>query len=554
MDFTELKQIAYKEWEKIVNPSKILIFVGLGTCGKSAQAEEVEAVLSALCKKKKVDFEIIQVGCIGLCYLEPLVEIIKPAQTPVYFGNLTVKEVPRIVNYILHNKIPQKLIVDVKKLLKYQTRRILKRCGLISPENIYHYIANDGYSGIDLALKMSPEGIINEIKKSGLRGRGGIGFPTGRKWELCRNANTYELENTNKHELKSIRRNSCCNSHKFVICNAEEGEPGTFKDRLLLESDPHSVIEGMLIAGYAVGAETGYIYINHNYTIAIDRVKKAIEEATKYGLLGRNILGSQFNFQIFVTSAEGGYVSGEETALLELLSGKKSIPRSRPPYPVEKGVFNMPTVVNNVETYANVPQIILYHTEWFRQCGNVNSSGTKLFSVSGEVNRPGVVELPLGIRLRRLIFDICGGLPKNKKLKAVSVGGPTGGCVPKKYIDISVDFDSLSEIDAAMGSGGIIVIDETQSMVELCKYFAKFNMNESCGKCSPCRIGTVHLFNILKKITDGKGTTDDINKLQELAKTIKLTALCGLGQSAPNPVISTLKHFYSEYQKVLCHK
>ncbi|MBI5573928.1 MAG: NADH-quinone oxidoreductase subunit NuoF [Elusimicrobia bacterium] len=551
MTFQKIKLTAINEWEKITNPSKILIFVGMATCGKSAGADDVETALVTLCRKKKINFEIIPVGCIGLCYLEPLIDVSKPGGPRICFGNVTVENVPKIVDYILHNSIPKNLVIGtvgeksidgISNLLeipfmKHQVRRILRRCGFINPENIYHYIAEGGYSGLEKALKMSPEGIINEIKKSGLRGRGGVGFPTGIKWELCR------------HSIAQPPNRPIA----YIICNAEEGEPGTFKDRVLLESDPHSIIEGMVIAGYAIGAKVGYIYINNEYSLSIERIQKAIKDATELGFLGKNILGSNFCFQIFVVTIAGGYVSGEETALLELISGKRAIPRFRPPYPVEKGLSDKPTVINNVETYANVPQIILNGADWLNKYGTEKSKGTKLFSISGIVNNSGVVELPLGISLKKIIFNICGGLPKGKKLKAVFIGGPTGGCVPGKYLDKPVDFESLSEISASMGSGGIVIVDTKMDITQMCKYFVEFSSNESCGKCTPCRVGTKQLLNILEKITSGNAKKEDLEKLKELSQTIKLTSLCGLGQAAPNPVISTLKHFSNEYENKINH-
>ncbi|MFH2070018.1 MAG: NADH-quinone oxidoreductase subunit NuoF [Elusimicrobiota bacterium] len=570
MNFTELKQTSLTEWGKIKNPSgsATLIFVGMATCGKSAGAEEVISELKKNLSIKKIKFEIISVGCIGLCYLEPLVDVVKHGKPRVCFGKVTVENVSAIVDYILSDKIPKKLVIGTigeKPLngipalseipyMKYQVRRILKRCGFIDPENIYHYIANDGYSGLENALKMSPDEIIDEIKKSGLRGRGGAGFPTGIKWAAGRQAGAEEqLQTTTVHNRTG--ENYTCSEQrrgklqtKYIICNADEGDPGAFMNRALLESDPHSVLEGMLIAGYAIGAEEGYIYCRAEYPLALRRLNIALKQMDDLKLIGEKILNSKFNFKIHIKEGAGAFVCGEETALIHSIEGKRGAPRARPPFPVEKGLRDKPTVINNVETLANVSIILQNSARWFAEYGTEKSKGTKTFCLVGKIKNTGLIEVPLGTTLKRVIYDIGDGIPEDKKFKAIQIGGPSGGCIPKNLLDLPIDYESLTSAGAIMGSGGMIVIDENNCVVDLAKYFLSFTQKESCGKCVPCRVGTKQMLNILEKITNGSGVMNDLIKLQELAKTIKLSSLCGLGQTSPNPVLTTIKYFYNEYE------
>ncbi|MBO5505046.1 MAG: NADH-quinone oxidoreductase subunit NuoF, partial [Clostridia bacterium] len=410
---------------------------------------------------------------------------------------------------------------------KKQMRIALRNCGVINPENIDEYIAIDGYQALGKVLtEMKPQEVIDVIKESGLRGRGGGGFPTGMKWQF-----TYNSQN----------------DQKYVACNADEGDPGAFMDRSILEGDPHAVIEAMAIAGYAVGANQGYIYIRAEYPIAVGRLKIAIQQAREYGLLGNDIFGSGFNFDLDIRLGAGAFVCGEETALITSIEGYRGEPRPRPPFPAVKGLWGKPTLLNNVETYANIPQIILNGVDWFTSFGTEKSKGTKVFALGGKINNTGLVEIPMGTTLREVVEEIGGGIPNGKKFKAAQTGGPSGGCIPASLIDTPIDYDSLIQIGSMMGSGGLIVMDEDNCMVDIAKFFLEFTVDESCGKCTPCRVGTKRLLEILTKITDGKGTMEDIDKLEELCYSIKESALCGLGQTAPNPVLSTLKYFRDEY-------
>ena len=431
------------------------------------------------------------------------------------------------VDHATHESSVQKSLDEIS-FYKQQKRVALKNCGVIDPENIDEYIAYDGYKALAKALtEMTREQVIQEIIDSGLRGRGGGGFPTGMKWKFGYGSQA---------------------DQKYVACNADEGDPGAFMDRSLLEGDPHAIIEAMAIAGYAVGASEGYVYVRAEYPIAVHRLQVAIDQAREYGLLGDDIFGTGFKFDIHIRLGAGAFVCGEETALMNSIEGKRGEPRPRPPFPAVKGLFGKPTVLNNVETYANVPQIILKGAQWFRSMGTERSAGTKVFALGGKINNTGLVEVPMGTPLRTVIYDIGGGIPNGKKFKAVQTGGPSGGCIPAEHLDIPIEYDTLIEIGSMMGSGGMIVMDEDNCMVDIARFFLDFTVDESCGKCTPCRVGTRRMLEILERIVEGKGEEGDIEKLEALAKNIKATALCGLGQTAPNPVLSTLKYFRSEYE------
>lgn len=517
----------------------VLICGGTGcSSSKSAQiAEEMEAQLKAKGLDKEV--KVVITGCFGLCALGPIM-IVYPEGA--FYSKVTLEDVAEIVDeHLLKGRIVKRLLYDetisadsdeIKSLnevdfYKKQQRVALRNCGVINPENIDEYIAFDGYKALGKVLtEMTPEEVINTIKASGLRGRGGGGFPTGMKWEFA--AKTQD-------------------DQKYVACNADEGDPGAFMDRSILEGDPHSVIEAMAIAGYAIGANQGYIYIRAEYPIAVDRLRIAIDQAKEYGLLGDNIFGTDFSFDLDLRLGAGAFVCGEETALLTSIEGKRGEPRPRPPFPAVKGLWMKPTLLNNVETYANICQIILNGSDWFSGIGTEKSKGTKVFALGGKINNTGLVEIPMGTTLREIIEEIGGGIPNGKKFKAAQTGGPSGGCIPASLMDTPIDYDSLMAIGSMMGSGGLIVMDEDNCMVDIAKFFLEFTVDESCGKCAPCRIGTKRLLEILTKITEGNGTMEDIDKLEELCYSIKESALCGLGQTAPNPVLSTLKYFREEY-------
>ncbi len=522
--------------------SHVLICGGTG-CTSSGSVKIQEAFDTHLAANGiKEEVKIVQTGCFGLCALGPVV-IIYPEGT--FYSQVTPEDVKEIVEeHLLKGRIVERLVYadtgeenveDVKNVAlsdtafyKSQKRIVLRNCGVIDPENIEEYIAMDGYAALGKVLtEMKPEDVIQVISDSGLRGRGGGGFPTGRKWALCA---------PNKAD------------QKYVVCNADEGDPGAFMDRSVLEGDPHCLIEAMAIAGYAIGATVGYVYVRAEYPIAVKRLQIAIDQAKEYGLLGKNIFGSGFDFDLSIRLGAGAFVCGEETALMTSIEGKRGEPRPRPPYPAVKGLYGKPTVENNVETFANVPQIILNGADWFKSMGTEKSTGTKIFALGGKIEHTGLVEIPMGTPLREIIYNIGGGIPNGKEFKAVQTGGPSGGCIPKDLIDISVDYDTLTSIGCMMGSGGMIVMDEDNCMVDIAKFFLEFIVDESCGKCTPCRIGTRRMLEILTRITEGKGEDGDIEKLESLANTIKDSSLCGLGQTAPNPVLSTLRFFRDEYE------
>jgi len=486
------------------------------------------------------EVKVVQTGCFGLCALGPVV-IVHPDGT--FYSRVTPEDVEEIVSeHLLKGRVVERLVyndtgsdapvegnvsLNDTAFYKSQNRVVLRNCGVINPESIDEYIAMDGYAALGKVLtEMKPQDVIDEITKSGLRGRGGGGFPTGRKWAL-----------TAPNQA----------DQKYVVCNADEGDPGAFMDRSVLEGDPHCLIEAMTIAGYAIGATEGYVYVRAEYPIAVARLQMAIEQAREYGLLGKNIFGSGFDFDLFIRLGAGAFVCGEETALMTSIEGKRGEPRPRPPYPAVKGLWGKPTVENNVETFANVPQIILRGADWFASMGTEKSKGTKVFALGGKIEHTGLVEIPMGTPLREIIEDIGGGIPNGKKFKAAQTGGPSGGCIPASLIDTPVDYDNLTAIGCMMGSGGLIVMDEDTCMVDMAKFFLEFTVDESCGKCTPCRVGTKRLYEKLDKISKGNGTLEDIDELEELCYYIKENSLCGLGQTAPNPVLSTLKFFRDEY-------
>ena len=507
----------------------ILVCRGTG-CTSSKSPEIIENFKKIIEEKNIQNVRVIQTGCFGLCAKGPIV-IIRPEDT--FYANCKPEDCEEIINsHILEGSIVKKL--DDLQFYKKQKRIALKNCGVINPEDIDEYIAFDGYKALEKVLfEMTPESVIEEVKNSGLRGRGGAGFPTGKKWELTRAAKEKQ---------------------KYVVCNADEGDPGAFMDRSILEGDPHSVVEAMIIAGYSIGANKGYIYVRAEYPIAVHRFDIAIKQARQYGLLGNNIFGTEFSFDIEIRLGAGAFVCGEETALLESIEGRRGQPRLKPPYPANEGLWGKPTLINNVETYANITRIILNGADWYSNIGTENSKGTKVFALGGNVVNVGLVEVPMGTTLREIVYDIGGGIPNGRDFKAAQTGGPSGGCIPKEHLDTPIDYESLKTIGSMMGSGGLIVMDDSKCMVNLAKFYLDFTVDESCGKCTPCRIGTKRMLEILTKICDGKADIQDLEKLEQLAINICRTAVCGLGQTAPNPVLSTLKYFREEYLDHIKHK
>ena len=517
--------------------SHVLVCGGTG-CTSSHSNDIIDA-LNANIKEKGLEEEIkvVRTGCFGLCALGPIM-IVYPEGC--FYSEVNVEDIPEIVEeHLLKGRIVKRLLYSetveaesVKPLnetnfYKKQHRVALRNCGVIDPENIEEYIAYDGYAALAKALtEMTPQEVIQTVIDSGLRGRGGGGFPTGRKWSFTA-ANQAD--------------------QKYVVCNADEGDPGAFMDRSVLEGDPHCIVEAMALCGYATGATEGYVYVRAEYPIAVERLQKAIDDARAYGLLGKNIFGSGFDFDLFIRLGAGAFVCGEETALMTSIEGNRGEPRPRPPYPAVKGLFGKPTTENNVETFANIPQIILHGAEFFNTMGTETSKGTKVFALGGKINNTGLVEVPMGTTLREIIEDIGGGIPNGKKFKAAQTGGPSGGCLPASLLDIEIDYDNLVAKGAMMGSGGLIVMDEDDCMVDIAKFFLKFTVDESCGKCTPCRVGTRRLLEILEKITSGKGTMEDLDRMVKLSQYIKENSLCGLGQTAPNPVLSTYERFKDEY-------
>ena len=519
--------------------SNVLVCGGTGCT--SSNSEQIIERLREEIKLQGLEKEVnvIRTGCFGLCALGPIMVVYPEG---AFYSRVTPDDVPEIVSeHLLKGRIVKRLLYQETVLddnttkslnettfYAKQMRIALRNCGVINPENIDEYIAQDGYAALGKVLtEMTPQEVIDLVLASGLRGRGGAGFPTGRKWQFARNNDAPQ---------------------KYACCNADEGDPGAFMDRSVLEGDPHSVLEAMAIAGYAIGTNQGYIYIRAEYPIAVKRLQIAIKQAREYGLLGKNIFDSGFDFDIDIRLGAGAFVCGEETALMTSIEGKRGEPRVRPPFPAVKGLFGVPTVLNNVETYANIPQIILKGADWFRSIGTEKSPGTKVFALGGKITNTGLVEVPMGTTLREVVEEIGGGVPNGHHFKAAQTGGPSGGCIPAKLIDTPIDYDNLIAIGSMMGSGGLIVMDETTCMVDIAKFFLEFTVDESCGKCTPCRVGTKRLLEILNKITSGNGTLEDIDRMEELCYYIKENSLCGLGQTAPNPVLSTLKYYRDEYE------
>ena len=520
--------------------SHVMVCGGTGCTSSNSAAVIAEFEKQLVEKGLDKEVKVVRTGCFGLCEAGPVV-IVYPEGS--FYAHVTTENVTKIVDeHLIKGRIVKELLykgsmeedqktiksLDKVDFYKKQKRVALRNCGVIDPENIEEYIAFDGYAALGKCLtELSPDQVIDEILKSGLRGRGGGGFPTGLKWKFAKNS---------------------VSDKKYVCCNADEGDPGAFMDRSILEGDPHAVIEAMAIAAYAIGADQGFVYCRAEYPIAVKRLQIAIKQAREYGLLGKNIFGTDFCFDMDVRLGAGAFVCGEETALMNSIEGMRGEPRPRPPFPAVKGLFGQPTILNNVETYANVPQIINKGADWFCTMGTEKSKGTKVFALGGKINNTGLVEVPMGTTLREVIYDIGGGIPNGKKFKAAQTGGPSGGCIPASELDIEIDYDNLTAIGSMMGSGGMIVMDEDNCMVDIARFFLDFTVDESCGKCAPCRIGTKRMLEILERIVEGKGQDGDIEKLEELANTIKTTALCGLGQTAPNPVLSTLKYYRHEYE------
>ena len=527
--------------------SHVLICGGTGctSSGSPAIREHLEKELTAHGLADEI--KVVQTGCFGLCALGPIM-IVYPEGT--FYSRVTEEDVTeiveehllkgRVVDHLVYNEpAPGNAKHEVASLsdtgfYKTQMRVALRNCGVINPEDIEEYIGMDGYQALGKVLtSMTPQEVIDLMKASGLRGRGGAGFPTGMKWQFAAN-------------------NAC--DTKYVICNADEGDPGAFMDRSVLEGDPHAVLEAMAIAGYAIGAHHGYIYVRAEYPIAVKRLEIAIRQAREYGMLGKDIFGSGFDFDIDIRLGAGAFVCGEETALITSIEGNRGEPRNKPPFPANKGLFQQPTIINNVETLANIPQIIVKGPEWFASMGTETSKGTKVFALGGKIVNTGLVEIPMGTTLREIIFDIGGGIPNGKKFKAAQTGGPSGGCIPAQHLDTPIDYENLKAIGSMMGSGGLIVMDEDNCMVDVARFFLEFTVDESCGKCTPCRIGTRRLLEMLNKITEGKATLEDLDKMEELCHYIQKNALCALGQTAPNPVLSTLKYFRDEYEAHVVEK
>jgi NADH-quinone oxidoreductase subunit F len=547
--FAEIRSSALRRWERFDAVARPRILVGAGTCGQAAGASEIIETIRSRLKRRKFRADIHEVGCLGMCYAEVLVEVAKPGGPRILYGNLSPENVSRFVtDCILGNRTRRDLALattgeqgvdglprfEELPMIRGQARTALRNCGWIDPGQIDHYIARGGYAGLARALTMEPGAVIGEIKHSGLRGRGGAGFPTGLKWEFCARAQ---------------------GSPKYLVCNADEGDPGAFMDRSVLESDPHAVLEGMVLAAYAIGASKGYVYVRAEYPLAIRRLEHAIKAMRGYGLLGSDILGSGFSFDVAIKEGAGAFVCGEETALIGSIEGRRGMPNARPPFPAVSGLFGKPTNINNVETLANVSAIMAMGAGSYAALGTEKSKGTKTFALAGKICRTGLIEVPLGTTLRQIIYDIGGGIPDGKRLKAVQTGGPSGGCLPPDKIDLPVDYETLAAAGSIMGSGGMVVMDEETCMVDIARYFVEFTRAESCGKCIPCRVGTAEMLNILNRITTGAGTPEDIDLLVEIGNGVRAAALCGLGQTAPNPVLTTLRYFRHEYEEhVLEHK
>ncbi len=510
---------------------RVRIVVHMGTCGLAAGAMPVLGAFgNELQKSGGRDVQLVTTGCAGLCSAEPMVTVEARGAAPVRYGHLTAQRASEVfTEHVLAGRAVTKYVLDPETpFFKRQNRVVLRNVGTIDPEQFEDYLARDGYRALEKALlEMTPAAVVEEITASGLRGRGGAGFPTGRKWKVCRGESA---------------------TPKYVVGNCDEGDPGAYMDRSLLESDPHSIVEGITIAAYAIGAAKGYVYVRSEYPLAIHRLHNAIDQARIAGLLGRNILGSEFSFDVEIREGSGAFVCGEETSLLRSIEGAIPEPRQRPPFPAQSGLWGQPTVINNVETLANVPAIVRQGAAWFRGIGTATSAGTKIFSLVGKITNSGLIEVPMGITLREIVEEIGGGIPDGKKLKAVQTGGPSGGCIPAGLADVPIDYESLGQAGSMMGSGGMIVLDEDTCVVDVAKFFLQFTNDESCGKCSACRDGSAALLEVLTRICDGRGKEADLDFLDELARAVKDASMCGLGQTLPNPVLSTLRHFREEYQ------
>ncbi len=543
--------------EKLVRPA---IFIGTGTCGLGAGAAKTLAAVKGWLAEKNIEADVVEVGCIGMCSAEPLLDVQLPGRTRVCFAKVTEDKTATLLNAVFENNLPSEMVLgqhradslqpwaDIPWLHEHpffapQTRWVLANCGLIDPASMDEYIARGGYRAmVKMLREMTPEQTCDMVEASGLRGRGGGGFPTGKKWKFARQTPSKQ---------------------KYVVCNADEGDPGAFMDRAVIEGDPHRLVEGLAIAAYGIGASKAYVYIRAEYPLAIQRLKAAIAQAQDAGLLGKRILGTNFDLDIVIKMGAGAFVCGEETALMHSIEGKRGMPRPRPPFPAVQGLFGKPTIINNVETLANLPTLVDHGAEWFSAVGTPTSKGTKVFALSGKVARTGLVEVAMGTTIRSIVFDAGGGIPNGKAYKAVQIGGPSGGCIPEQHLDIQIDYESLKTVGAMMGSGGLVVMDEDTCMVDLAKFFMDFIQRESCGKCIPCREGTRRMLEILQRITQARRSETGTGALERfkgvmyltrLAEVIKDTSLCGLGQTAPNPVLSTLRWFRHEYEEHIFHR
>jgi NADH-quinone oxidoreductase subunit F len=548
MKFEEVQQQSKREWEAFNRFDHPRILIGAATCGRASGALSVRAAIEKELAARSITADVYETGCFGTCYAEPVVEIGLPDGRRIMYRDVTEETAAELIKDFVKDGNPRSDLalatlgditvdgipsISDLPMMRGQVRIVLRNAGIIDPTNVYHYVARDGYTGLSKALGMTPEEVIEEITNSGLRGRGGAGFPTGVKWGFARKSQSDE---------------------KYVICNADEGDPGAFMDRSVLESDPHSVLEGLAITAYAIGAATGYVYIRAEYPLAVERLRTAIKQMEELGFLGDDIMGSKFSFNIKIKEGAGAFVCGEETALMASIEGRRGMPRSRPPFPAISGLHEKPTNINNVETLANVSEILSKGAKWFAQYGTGKSQGTKTFALAGKINRTGLIEVPMGVKLKDVIFKIGGGIPDGKRFKAVQTGGPSGGCLPADLLDLHVDYEDLAKAGSIMGSGGMIVLDEESCMVDMAKYFLDFTHGESCGKCTPCRMGSQHLLRILTDISKGKGSPEDLDALKILGETIKAGSLCGLGQTMPNPVLSMIRYFRPEFERHVARK
>ncbi len=542
MNLDQRIQAAKQSWKALQEGDDVRVYLGSATCGLAAGARGLLKQLPDTLADLSLEAQVVPVGCIGMCFAEPLVDIQEPGKPRVSYRNVTAEALPRILESQLKRGVTEEPWVfgtlgdgtygslprlDQEAVLKPQRRVALRNCGWIDPTSLDHYLARDGYLGLRKALDTTPEKVIQEVTESGLRGRGGGGFPTGMKWKFCRNAK---------------------GEPKYLICNADEGDPGAFMDRSVLEGDPHAVLEGMCIAGYAIGARYGYIYIRAEYPLAVRRLKHAMDQMREIGVLGQDILGTGFDFEIKIKEGAGAFVCGEETALIASIEGQRGMPRPRPPFPANEGLFGKPSNVNNVETFANVATLMREGAKWFAGNGTQESPGTKTFALTGKVNNPGLIEVPMGITLRDVVFGIGGGIPDGRPFKAAQTGGPSGGCLPEQFLDLPIEYATLAKAGSIMGSGGLVIMDDHTCMVDIARYFLTFTQSESCGKCTPCRVGTREMLTILERICAGEGQEGDIELLEELGESIKKASLCGLGQTAPNPALTTIKYFRHEYE------